>query len=131
MIYRYGTIWLLWILVNRFLCEQLQMADAFLNFAQIAGKANKQDHGDCVFANCKAGQYLKESTDGSGCQSCVDVLRVSSLRAVVFLTGSLGGFDVGWPKGIQTFLDIGGLLDFDIDVTGYALLRCFSSCNLF
>ena len=41
VIYRYGTIWLLWILVNRFLCEQLQMADAFLNFAQIAGKTNK------------------------------------------------------------------------------------------
>jgi hypothetical protein len=36
------------------------------------------------------------------------------------LTGSLGGFDVGWPAGIQLFLEIGGLLDFDIDVTGYA-----------
>jgi branched-chain amino acid transport system substrate-binding protein len=31
-----------------------------------------QDNGDCVFANCKAGQYLKESSDGSGGQSCVD-----------------------------------------------------------
>ena len=128
MIYRYGTIWLLWILVNRFLCEQLQMADAFLNFAQIAGKANKQDHGDCIFANCKAGQYLKESTDGSGCQSGVDC-PAGFISTIGLLTGSLGGFDVGWPAGIQTFLDIGGLLDFDIDVTGYALLRCFSSCK--
>ena len=37
MIYRYGTIWLIWIIVNRFLCEQFQMADSLLNFAQIAG----------------------------------------------------------------------------------------------
>jgi len=37
VIYRYGIIWLTWIVVNRFLCEQLQMADSLLNFAQIAG----------------------------------------------------------------------------------------------
>ena len=68
MIYRYGTIWLIWIIVNRFLCEQLQMADSLLNFAQIAG--------------------------------------------------TLGGFDLAWPKSLETFLTLCGILDFDIDVTG-------------
>ena len=37
VIYRYGIIWLLWIFVNRFLCEKFNMADSLLNFAQIAG----------------------------------------------------------------------------------------------
>ncbi len=38
MIYRSGIIKLAWIIiVNRFLCERLQMADLLLNFAQIAG----------------------------------------------------------------------------------------------
>jgi hypothetical protein len=68
VIYRYGIIWLTWLLVNRFLCEHLLMADAVLNFAQIAG--------------------------------------------------TLGGFDLGWPTGIRTFLRLCGVLDFDIDVTG-------------
>ena len=68
VIYRYGTIWLIWIIVNRFLCEQLQMADSLLNFAQIAG--------------------------------------------------TLGGFDLAWPKSLETFLTLCGILDFDIDVTG-------------
>ncbi len=35
VIYRYGIIWLLWIVVNRFLCETLMMADSLLNFAQM------------------------------------------------------------------------------------------------
>jgi hypothetical protein len=35
VIYRYGIIWLLWIIVNRFLCEKLLMADSLLNFAQM------------------------------------------------------------------------------------------------
>ena len=35
VIYRYGSIWLLWIVVNRFLCETLMMADSLLNFAQM------------------------------------------------------------------------------------------------
>ena len=35
VIYRYGIIWLLWIVVNRFLCEKLLMADSLLNFAQM------------------------------------------------------------------------------------------------
>ena len=68
MIYRYGIIWLVWIVVNRFLCERLQMADSLLNFAQIAGV--------------------------------------------------LGGFEVAWPTSLATFLNLCGILDFDIDVTG-------------
>ena len=35
VIYRYGIIWLLWIVVNRLLCETLMMADSLLNFAQM------------------------------------------------------------------------------------------------
>ena len=37
LIFRYGSIWLLWIAVNRFFCEHLMMADSLLTFAQIAG----------------------------------------------------------------------------------------------
>lgn len=37
VIYRYGIIWLLWVIINRFLCEELHMADSLLNSAQIAG----------------------------------------------------------------------------------------------
>ena len=45
--------------------------------------------------------------------------------------GVLGGFDLHWPASLAWFLNLCGILDFDIDVTGYTLLRCFSSCNLF
>ena len=74
VIYRYGIIWLLWLFLNRFLCERLQMADSLLNFAQIAGV--------------------------------------------------LGAFDLDWPEGLSYFLGLCGILDFDIDVTGYFASRC-------
>jgi hypothetical protein len=45
--------------------------------------------------------------------------------------GVLGGFDLNWPASLAWFLSLCGILDFDIDVTGYTFLRCFSSCNLF
>jgi hypothetical protein len=35
VICQYGIIWLLWIVVNRLLCETLMMADSLLNFAQM------------------------------------------------------------------------------------------------
>ena len=33
----YGFVWLLWLLLNRFLCERFFMMDAYMSFAQIAG----------------------------------------------------------------------------------------------
>ena len=70
-----------------------------------------------------------------------DVCRmVSALYVAWFLrrmlhvfcsAGVLGGFDLNWPASLALFLKICGILDFDIDVTGYTLLRRFSLCNLF
>ncbi len=70
-----------------------------------------------------------------------DVCRmVSALYVAWFLrrmlhgvcsAGVLGGFDLNWPASLAWFLNLCGILDFDIDVTGYTFLRCFSSCNLF
>jgi hypothetical protein len=50
VIYRYGIIWLLWIVVNRFLCETLMMADSLLNFAQmyVAWFLRCMSHGFCA-----------------------------------------------------------------------------------
>ncbi len=33
--------------------------------------------------------------------------------------GVIGGFDLNWPASLALFLKICGILDFDIDVTGY------------
>ncbi len=65
---------------------------------------------------------------------------VSALYVACFLrsmshgfcsAGVLGGFDLNWPASLAWFLNLCGILDFDIDVTGYTFLRSFSSCNLF
>ena len=34
----YGMVWVLWLIVNRFLCEYITMVDGYLTFAQIAGE---------------------------------------------------------------------------------------------
>ncbi len=102
VIYRYGIIWLLWIVVNRFLCETLMMADSLLNFAQM---------------------YVAWFAFYVAC-----FLR--SMSHAFCSAGVLGGFDLNWPTSLAWFLSLCGILDFDIDVTGYTLLRCFSLCNL-
>ena len=50
VIYRYGIIWLLWIVVNRFLCETLMVADSLLSFAQmyVAWFLRCMSHGFCA-----------------------------------------------------------------------------------
>jgi hypothetical protein len=35
----YGMVWVLWLIVNRFLCEYITMVDGYLTFAQIAGES--------------------------------------------------------------------------------------------
>ena len=92
VIYRYGIIWLLWVIVNRFLCEKLLMADSLLNFAQMY-----EPHGFCV---CTSHGFCVCMSHGF-CSA-----------------GVLGGFDLDWPDGLSTFLRLCGILDFDIDVTG-------------
>ena len=37
--------------------------------------------------------------------------------------GVLGGFDLKWPASLAWFLRLCGILDFDVDVTGYTLLE--------
>jgi hypothetical protein len=41
--------------------------------------------------------------------------------------GVLGGFDLNWPASLAWFLNLCGILDFDIDVTGCAHLFRSSS----
>jgi hypothetical protein len=39
----YGFVWLLWLLLNRFVCESFVMMDSFMSFAQIAGTLGDMD----------------------------------------------------------------------------------------
>lgn len=49
-------------------------------------------------------------------------VRVCRLLNFAQIAGVLGGFDLNWPgehrSGLAFFLDICGILDFDLDVTG-------------
>jgi hypothetical protein len=56
------------------------------------------DNGDCVFANCKAGQYLKNASDGSGGQSCVDCPAgfISTSGIVTQCTACMPGEHTPW-----------------------------------
>ena len=40
MVAIYGSIWVLWLVINRFICEELVFMDSILNFCQVTGCLN-------------------------------------------------------------------------------------------
>jgi hypothetical protein len=90
--------------------------------------------------DCRESFLVRDAHDGGFVTELrSDVCRMlSALYVTCFLrsmshgfcsAGVLGGFDLKWPASLAWFLSLCGIMDFDIDVTGYTLLRCFSSCN--